>query len=56
MTIYYMVDKAGNNLEASQYPSLGEKYGISNITVLKSCYGVPINRDVTFKAVTYETF
>ena len=52
--IFYMLDRNGNNLEASQYSGYFEKYGISNTEVLRCCMGCDINQDVTFKSVDYE--
>ncbi|MEY3421457.1 MAG: hypothetical protein RIR48_1749 [Bacteroidota bacterium] len=38
--LYYMVDRCGNVLEASTTSGFWEKYGVSNIEVLKSSTGV----------------
>ena len=38
--LYYMLDRCGNVLEASTTSGYWEKYGISNVEVLKSSIGV----------------
>lgn len=38
--IFYMVDSKGNRLEASPWAGEFEKYGISNIEVLKNAMGL----------------
>jgi len=52
--IFYMIDRNGNRLEASQYSGHFEKYGISNTDVLRCCMGWDINEDVTFEMFDYE--